>query len=570
MNLNRKVAKIFEEIAKIYDFLGENPFRIRAYEKAALKISSLSEDLEKYVQEDSLQKIPGIGKDLAGKIKEIYETGTLKQYEELKSKVPQDVLMMLNIAGLGPKKVKILYEKKNIRNIAELEKAAREGKLRNLPGFGAKTEENILKGIKFLHKSAGRIAIGTIYPTALALKKYLEEIPEIKKVDLVGSIRRFKETVHDIDILVVTSNAAKVMERFVSFPDVEDVISKGEKKSSVIISGVQVDLRVFDEKSYGAAMMYFTGSKEHNIRMRDFCLSKKLKLNEYGLYKNEKRVAGKTEEEVYKYLGMQFIPPEIREDLGEIELALKKRLPKLVELSDVKGDLHLHTSYSDGDSKIEDMIKAAMKRGYKYIAITDHSPSLTVAKGMTEEKINKQLEEIERLRRKYKEIKILTGIEVDILADGTLDLKDEILEKLDVVIAAIHTRFKMPKEEMTKRIIKAISHPAVNILAHPTGRLIGEREEYEIDIEEVLKTAAKNKVAIEINSYPMRLDFNAENCRKAKKLGVLFAINTDSHSTDQLSYIEFGVKTARRGWLEKNNIINTLPYNELMKVLKKE
>ncbi len=569
MLLNKKVANIFLEIAKLLEFLGENPFRVRAYEKASQRIGALPNSLEEYVKEGKLQELPGIGKDLALKIEEIYKTGTLSQYEELKKKVPEGVLKMLDIPGLGPKKVKILYEKLGIKGIEELQLAAKEGKLRELPGFGAKTEENILEGINFLSRNKGRMPIGKAYPIAMDLKNYLESSSFTKKVEVVGSIRRFKETVHDIDILVVAKDSKKVMDRFTSYNGIEKVIAKGEKKSSILVSGVQVDLRVFEEKSYGAALMYFTGSKAHNIKMREICLGKNLKLNEYGLFKGEKFVAGKKEEEIFNYLNMQWIPPEIREDSGEVELSLKKSLPILIEEKDILGDLHMHTNYSDGSESIENMVKEALRRGYKYIAITDHSQSLSVAGGMNKERTRKQIAEIKSIRKKYPEIKIFAGMEVDILADGSLDCDEELLDELDIVVAAVHTRFKMKKDEMTKRIVRAISHRKVNVLAHPTGRIIGERAPYELDMEKIMETAKKCKVALELNSYPDRLDLKAEHCRMAKEIGVKVAINTDAHSSNQLGYISFGVKTARRGWLEKKDVLNCMPQKELLKFLKK-
>ncbi len=570
MMLNKKVAQIFYEIAQLLDLLGDNPFRIRAYERAAMRIESLPEDLEEYVLQDRLEELPGIGKDLAEKIKEIYRTGTLKQYEELKQKVPPGLLEMMNIPGLGPKKVKLIYEKLGITTIEELEKYAKEGKLRSLPGFGIKTEENILKGIEFLKRSKGRVPLGQVLPLAVDVRRYIEESGLVERVDVVGSIRRFKETVHDVDVLVITDSPREVMERFVKYPEVEEVLAHGEKKSSVIISGIQVDLRVFDRDCYGAAMLYFTGSKEHNIRLRQVCIDKGLKLNEYGLFRGEERVAGRSEEEVYSYLGMQWIPPEIREDQGEVELALERRLPKLIERSDIRGDLHMHTVYSDGTDDVESMVKKAVELGYEYIAITDHSPVLAVAKGMTPEKVRRQAEEIKKINEKLKGFRVLLGMEVDILADGSLDCPEEILDLLDVVVVAVHSRFKMSEEEMTKRIIKAISHPQVNILAHPTGRLLGERDSYPVDMERIMKVAKENKVALELNASPFRLDINADLCRMAKEMGVMVAINTDAHSHQQLDYMAFGVGTARRGWLERRNVVNALDLQGLEAFLKKE
>ena len=570
MVLNKKVAQIFYEIAQLLDLIGDNPFRLRAYERAAMRVESMPEDLEEYVLQDKLEELPGIGRDLAEKIKEVYRTGTLKQYEELKQKVPSGLLEMMSIPGLGPKKIKLIYDKLGITTMEELEKYAREGRLRSLSGFGPKTEENILKGIEFLKRSKGRLPLGQVLPLAIDLRRYIEESGLVKRVDVVGSIRRFKETVHDVDILVVTDSPREIMDRFVRYPEVEEIIAQGEKKSSIIASGVQVDLRVFDEECYGAALLYFTGSKEHNIRVRQVCIERGLKLNEYGLFQGERRVAGASEQEVYSYLGMQWIPPEMREDQGEVEIALQGQLPVLIDLEDIKGDLHIHTVYSDGTDEIETIVKKAISLGYKYVAITDHSPSLAVAKGMTVEKVRRQAEEIARINRRYSKIRVLLGMEVDILADGTLDCPEDVLNCLDVVIAAVHSRFKMGREEMTNRIIKAISHPKVNILAHPTGRLLGERESYEVDMERVMRVAKEKGVAMELNASPRRLDINSEMCRMAKEMGVMVAINTDAHSHQQLDYMRFGVGTARRGWLEKKDVLNTLESDRLMGFLRKE
>ncbi len=568
--LNKKVAQIFYEIAQLLDLLGDNPFRIRAYERAAMRIESMPEDLEEYVLKDKLEDLPGIGKDLADKIKEIFYTGTLKQYEELKKKVPSGLLEMMNIPGLGPKKVKLIYDKLGITTIEELEEYARRGKLRSLPGFGLRTEENILRGIDFLRRSKGRLPLGQVLPLAIDLRRYIEESGLVERIDVVGSIRRFKETVHDIDILVVTDSPREIMDRFIRYSEVEEVLAQGEKKSSVIASGVQVDLRVFDRECYGAALLYFTGSKEHNIRVRQVCMEKGLKLNEYGLFRDEKRVAGLTEEEIYSYLGMQWIPPEIREDQGEVELALRGNLPVLIEMSDIKGDLHIHTVYSDGTDEIETIVRKARELGYRYVAITDHSPSLAVAKGMTPEKVYRQREEIKRINKECPDVKVLLGMEVDILADGSLDCPEDILDLLDVVIVAIHSRFRMGRDEMTSRIITAISHPKVNILAHPTGRLLGERDSYEVDMEAVMRVAKEKQVALELNASPRRLDINSDLCHMAKEMGVMVAINTDAHSNQQLDYMKFGVGTARRGWLEKRNVVNTFDLEDLMTFLHKE
>ncbi len=570
MILNQRVAQIFHEMAVLLELLGENPFKVRAYERAAMHIESMPESLEDYLLQGRLREIPGIGKDLAEKIEDIYRTGTFAQYEEVKSKIPPGLIDMLNLQGLGPKKIRVLYDKLRIDSLDKLEKAAREGRLRALAGFGVKTEENIVKAIEFLRSNADRVALGKALPVALDIKEFVAAIDSVKRVDIAGSIRRFKETVHDIDMLVISDRPGEVMEGFVSYRDVDRVIACGEKKSSVVVAGMQVDLRVFDEESYGAALMYFTGSKQHNIRLRQLCLEKGWKLNEYGLYKANRRLAGKSEEEIYRRLSMDWIPPELREDQGEIELSLEHRLPSLVEASDIKGDLHLHTTYSDGSSSIEELVVKAISLDYSYIAITDHSFTLSVANAMTRDKFFSIYEEVKRLRKKYKGFEILVGMEVDIFGDGELDCHKDILDLLDIVVIAVHTRFKMPRKQMTRRIVKAMSHPRANVLAHPTGRLLGVRDSYEVDMEEVLGAAKEYSVALELNASPFRLDITSDVCRRAKDLGVKVCINTDSHSIDQMDNIYLGIGTARRGWLEKDDVLNTMDIASLKRFLTKD
>lgn len=567
--LNQKVSQIFHDMAVLLELLGENPFKVRAYERAAMHIESMPESLEDYLLQGRLRQIPGIGKDLSEKIEQIYKTGTCAQYEELKSKLPSGLIDMLNVQGLGPKKIRILYDKLHIDSLDKLEKAAREGRLQTLAGFGVKTEENILKAIRFLRSSADRIPLGKALPIALDIKNFVTEIDSVRRVDIAGSIRRFKETVHDIDMLVISDKPGEVMDGFISYRDVDRVIACGGKKSSVVVAGLQVDLRVFDEENYGAALMYFTGSKQHNIRLRQLCLEKGWKLNEYGLYKANRRLAGKSEEEIYHRLSMDWIPPELREDQGEVELSLEHRLPSLVESTDIKGDLHMHSTYSDGASSIEELVIKAISLGYSYIAITDHSFTLSVANAMTRDKFFSIYEEVKRLREKYRGFEILVGMEVDIFGDGELDCHKDILDMLDVVVIAIHSRFQMSKKQMTKRIVKAMSHPRANVLAHPTGRLLGVRDSYEVDIEELLNAARNYQVALELNASPLRLDITSDVCRRAKELGAKVCINTDSHSIDQMDNMYLGVGTARRGWLEKDDVLNTMDIASLKRFLAK-
>lgn len=569
--ISNKIAKIFEDLADMLEIKGENPFRIRAYRKVARNIRTLTNELEKFADEGRLDQIPGIGEGMKEKIYEILDTGRLQFYEELKSEIPPSLVKLLSVPGIGPKLAKKFYDELNIRDIEQLEKMAKEHHLAGLPGIKEKTEQNILKGIEMLKKGLERMNLGIALPIANEIVNQLSKLPEVKRISTAGSIRRRKETIGDIDILTTSSNSKKVMNTFINLPQVERVLVSGETKSSIVtFDGIHVDLRVVKPESYGAALAYFTGSKAHNIRIREIAMKNGLKINEYGVFdeKNNKKIAGENEEEIYQILDLPFIVPELREDRGEIEVAKNNNLPDLVELSEINGDLHVHTVWSDGGNSIEEMIKDAQKRGYKYLAICDHSQSLKIAGGLSEEKLVEQIEKIKELNEKYKNFTILAGSEVDIKADGSLDYPDELLKKLDIVVAAIHTRFRRSRYEMTKRIIKAIQNPHVNILAHPTGRLLGVRDAYEVDLDEILKVAKINKIALEINAFPERLDLNDINCRKAKEYGVMISINTDSHITNQLNYMALGVSVARRGWLEPENIINTKPIEQIIKFLK--
>ena len=565
---NQEIAEIFRQIAQILEVKGENVFRVRAYERAARNIEAVPEDIEVFVKEERLTTIPGIGRDLEEKIKEIVLSGRLKYLEELKKNTPKGLIQMLAIPGIGPKTAKLLYDKLQIQDLVMLERMAQMGKMKDVPGIKEKTVENILRGIELIKKGRSRMDLKTAIDASESFIKQLKRSKEVKKINPAGSLRRMKDTVRDIDILVSSKSPAKVMDRFTTLPDVKDVLAKGPTKSSIVTKdGIQVDVRVIKDVSYGAALMYFTGSKEHNIKLRQIAIKKGLKLNEYGLFRENRAVAGKTEKEMYKKLGLSYVSPELREDRGEVEASIKGNLPSLVELKDIKGDLHAHSKWSDGGSSIEEVVLKARGLDYEYIAITDHSQGLKIAQGLNRDELKTKKKEIDGLNKKYKDIKVLYGTEVDIDSDGNLDYPDDILKDMDIVIAAIHSGFKQSKERITRRIIKACQNKHVHIIAHPTGRLWGAREPYEIELEEVFKVCRDTNTAIEINSYPQRLDLNDTGCRMAKEMGVKIAINTDAHIAEELDNINLGISVARRGWLKKEDVINTLSFSKLSKVL---
>ncbi len=564
---NQEIAKILYEIADLLEIEGVE-FKPRAYRKAAQNIESLSVDIEEIYKKGDLLKIPGVGKSIAEKVKEFLETGKVKKLEELKRKIPVDIEGLSAVEGLGPKMIKMLYEKLGVKNLDDLEKAAKERKIRKLKGFGEKTEEKILENIELARGRQHRFLLGFVLPEA---NEILEELKEhVEKISLAGSIRRRKETIGDVDILAVSSDAKRVMNIFTSMKKVEKVLAKGETKSSVrLYGGIQVDLRIVEEESFGSALQYFTGSKEHNIEVRKIAIKKGYKLNEYGLFKGEKRIAGKSEEEVYKALGMEWIPPELRENRGEIECALNGSLPKLVEYEDVKGDLQMHTKWSDGSNTIQEMIEEARRLGHKFIAITDHVGSLKIAGGMDEKKVIEQAKEIERLREKYDDIYIFHGVEANIMKDGNLDVSNNLLKQVDVVLASVHSAFRMNEKEMTARVIKAMENEYVDILAHPTCRIIQKREPIKIDMEKVLQVAKDNDIVMEINAYPDRLDLNDIHVKLAVDMNVKLSIGTDAHRKDHLKHYELGVAVARRGWAKKEDVINTYDIDKLQKLFSK-
>lgn len=568
---NKEVAQVFRQIAEILEIQDENPFRIRAYFKAAQNIESLSKDIAEVVEKDELEKIPGIGKDLAEKIKEIVKTGRLKFYQQLKGNIPEGLTVLMSIPGVGPKTAKLLYDKLKIKNIRDLEKAATSHKISTLPGIKEKIEENILRGIALIKKAKERLSLSQALVIAAEFKQSLQRLKEVKRVEPAGSLRRRKETVRDIDILVTSTRPEKVMDVFTGLAQVKEVLAKGPTKSSVLTKdGIQVDVRVVQPKSFGAALLYFTGSKEHNIRLRQLAVKAGLKINEYGLFRKKRWLAGKKEQDIFNRFGLSYISPELREDRGEIESALKGTLPKIIEAGDIKGDLHVHSKWSDGTSSIEEIAKRAKAKGYQYIAICDHSQSIKIAGGLSVERLKKQIDLIHRLNKRLNGLRVLAGTEVDIKSDGRLDYPDNLLKELDIVVAAIHSGFKQSQGQLTKRLTCAMENKYVNIIAHPSGRLLGQREPYALDMEEVLKTAKATGTFIEINAFPDRLDLTDINCHRAKELGVKMAISTDAHMLQQLDYMYLGVTVARRGWLEKKDVVNTLPLGRLLQLLKQK
>lgn len=567
---NREIANIFNEIADLLEIKGENPFRIKAYRRAALNIESLTKNIEDLSHKELLE-IPGIGKDLDSKVEEYIRTGKMQAYEEIKQELPSGLLSILAVHGIGPKTARLLYEKLNIKDLDDLERFASEHTLAGIPGIKQKTEKNILKGIGMLKRGMERQPLGKVLPVARDIMQHLIHSGNVTAIDIAGSLRRWKETIKDIDILAASENAPEVMKAFVHLPHVKEVVMYGPAKSSIItMEGLQVDLRIVGRESYGAALAYFTGSKAHNIRLREMAAKKGLKINEYGIFreKDNNLLGGQEEEDIYRVLGLHYVQPELREDRGEIEAALAGSLPKLIAPSDVKGDLHIHSQWSDGQHTIEQLVDTAKKLGYSYIAITDHSKGLVVAGGLNEERILEQKREIEALNKKLKGFKILHGTEVDIKSDGNLDFDDDVLKGLDIVIAAIHSGFRQSRQQITHRIVSAMKNPYVDIIAHPTGRLLGERDAYDIDMDVAMKTAKETGTIFEINSHPLRLDMDDLHARRAKEMCIPVVISTDSHVNSQMDFMTYGVSIARRGWLEKSDVLNTLKTEELLNRLK--
>jgi DNA polymerase (family 10) len=567
---NIDIARIFEEIADLLEIQGENQFRVRAYRTAARTIETLGVPAASLAVDSRLDELPGIGRDLAGKITTILETGTLPLLQELTAKTPESLVQMLRIPGLGPKRAKQIYDRLGITTLDGLETAAKTGKLRKLPGIKEAVEHKILAGLADLRGHSGRWRLADADAYIQPLLAHMRTDSAVAQLEVAGSYRRRKDTVGDIDILVASSHPNTVVKRFTSYPRVKHITAEGPTRSAVVLDcGLQVDLRVIPASSFGSALHYFTGSKAHNIAIRALGLKRGLKINEYGVFRRTRRIGGRTEEQVFQAVGLPVIPPELREARGEVEAAREGRLPRLIELSDIQGDLQVHTNATDGVHELADMVDAARRRGYEYIAITDHTKAVRVAGGLTRGAFHRQFKAIERLQKKCSGITILKGAEVDILDNGDLDLDDATLAELDVVIAAVHSMFNLSRSAMTKRIIRALRHPHVQILAHPTGRLIGKREPYQLDFDQILKAAADHGVALEINAQPERLDVDDVQARAAHEAGVPLVISTDAHRIEELSYMCYGVDQARRGWCEARHVLNTRPLAELRKALRR-
>jgi DNA polymerase (family 10) len=568
---NADIAAIFEEIADLLEIEGANAFRVRAYRNAARTVGELGGDIRTMVQlGEDLTELPGVGDDLAGKIREIVETGHCSALDKLHEQLPAALTELLKIPGLGPKRVKTLYHELDIRTAEQLRRAVRDRRLRRLPGFGEKTEARIAEALEMRPAGSGRFMLATAAQYAEPLASYLRKASGARQVVVAGSYRRARETVGDLDILVAADAGAPVMEHLAAHDEVAEVLSQGATRSSVVLrSRLQVDVRVVEPASYGAALHYFTGSKAHNIAIRRLAEDRGLKVNEYGVFRGEDRIAGDTEESVFGAVDLPFIPPELREDRGEIEAAGAGRLPRLIELADLRGDLHAHTRATDGRDTILEMAEAARRRGFEYLAITEHSRRLTVAHGLDPARLAGQIEEIDRLNDQLQGIALLKGIEVDILEDGSLDLPDEVLGRLDVVVGAVHGRFDLPRAKQTERILKAMDHPHFSILAHPSGRLIGRRAPYDVDMARIIRKAGERGCYLELNAHPERLDLLDTYCRMAKDEGVLISINSDAHSIRDFDNLRFGLGQARRGWLEKKDVLNARPLAELRPLLQR-
>lgn len=580
--LNAEVAKIFRQLA-IYEDMENEFFRARAYQRGAEALEALAEDVKEIYRRGglkALEEIPGIGGSLAEKIEEYLKTRRVHTQEQFKKKLPLNLEELYAVEGLGPKTIKLLWEQLKIKNLKDLERAARLGKIATVPHLGEKTQEKILRAITFVRQTGDRKLLGAVLPLARALEERFRRLPGVTEAVVAGSLRRRQETIGDIDLLVVTTKPKLAHETFIKMPEVIAVKAHGAGRSEVRLSlGMDADLRVVPPESFGAALQYFTGDKQHNVELRKIAIAKGLKLNEYGLFREKKLIASRTEAEVYRALGLDLIPPEVRTAAGELAAAKNHALPRLLPYGSVRGDLQIQTKWTDGVSSLEEMARAALALGREYIAITDHTRTLAMTGGLDERGLARQAKEIDALNTKVvqgkfgdknKKFRVLKGAEVNILKDGSLDIDDAALAKLDIVAAAVHTNMKMPRPEMTRRIIKALQHPRLHILFHPTGRLINKRPPYEVDIREVIKAAKKYRVALEVNAFPDRLDLKDEHVRLAVAAGVKLVINTDAHAPEHLRYLEFGEATARRGWATRGDVLNTLPLNKLLEVFRKK
>ena len=576
---NPEIARILEEVADILEIQNANPFRIRAYRNATRTVETLTVPLRRWVEENRpLTDLPGIGKEMANHIREMVETGTLGFRDELLAEVPRSLIELMRLPGLGPKKAKKVHDELKISSVEELEAAAREGRIANLPGFGAKSQEKILAGIQEYRQHGSRLLLADAERYVEPLLAYLRETPEVERLEVAGSYRRRKETVGDIDLLAIASHPVPVMERFRSYPQMDKILMAGDTRSTIVLgSGLQVDLRVVPAECYGAALVYFTGSKEHNVKLRRRAVEKGLRISEYGVFRVQERnqeeegefIAGREEADVYATVGLAWVPPELREDRGEIEAAAAGRLPHLIRVQDLRGDLHMHSTWSDGRASIEEMVEACAARGYEYMVISDHSKSLAMTGGLDAYRLRQQWAEIDEVRARHPEIRILRSMEVDILGDGSLDLEDEMLAGLDLVLVSLHSRFDLPSDQQTERVLRALEHPAVNVFCHPTARIINRRKGVEMDLDLVFRRAAELGVALELNSSPNRLDLRDSHLKLAKELGCKVVINTDSHRTRELDLMRYGVEQARRAGLEPGDVLNTLPFEDLQAAIRR-
>ncbi|MGZ3775822.1 MAG: DNA polymerase/3'-5' exonuclease PolX [Pseudobdellovibrionaceae bacterium] len=568
---NSEIAQRFNLLADLLELQEANPFRVRAYRNAARTVLEIAENISELVKEEKdLTEYQGIGKDLAAKIKEIVETNHFPVLEEVQKKIPGGLVDLLRLPNLGPKRVKLLYQKLGIKSLTDLQKVLEDETILSLRGFGEKIRDSLIEELKKINvKLPSRKNLNQAQATVNVILKYLHKSEDVKRCSVAGSFRRQKETVGDLDFIVTADNGKKAIEHFLNFPSIAKILSRGSTKVTVVLGdNFQVDLRVVEDGQFGAALLYFTGSKAHNIALRRIARQRKMKINEYGVFKGKKLLVSKTESDIYRTLKMPYVEPELREDRGEIEAALNGTLPNLVELSDIQGDLHIHTNETDGKNSLHQMVTAAKQRGYRYIGITDHSQRIAMSHGLDEKRLRKQIEAIDKINSQQNEITVLKGIEVDILEDGSLDLSNNILSQLDFTVCSIHSKFRLSKKEQTERVLRAMKNPYFNIWGHPIGRLLESREPYELDMEKLIKAAAMYGHVLEVNAQPERMDLPDVYCRMAKRHNVKTVISTDAHSVNQLDFMKYGVSLARRGWLEKKDVINTLTAEELKKFFK--